>query len=557
LISPLLSGKLANTNREILAMIKREIFRFALAVALACTMLVSTIMSTESVKSTDLHGWEKLNLNLTTIAGTSVYYEECLKPKLPVFEKHCRKFLAERKNLSDILAKKEQIINEVNCILGATESDIKIKEQTELLTKLFGIFSKVEPTFYLVTRDAIKNFLRAGGQLPNCTYDKATDTVLFKPEFKTSSDEGPPKDFDFILPVASDDEFEKDVSLLFQVYQQGLGSGTLDGAIHEVTELTLLRRVRPVDQYYRWFSDGCANTITIEILKKYLGIGFAKEAAKPYDVNEYKELESETNLYYWMRLNFCIETPLVYENKLKWARYAYATYEVQHLIEGHGISCIKKILDNVCQKEPRNSENLLLAIKEVTGEDIQSRLSRYQTFQTRQEGIAKYANLHSAALDKEDYEQIVINTIRLLELQDSPLSPTSLQMRQEAALWLFNLGYERAADEVMLSFMEELKRNAPQQLYDSFSAGFIVYALQCDKPQKARSAAEYLLKDHPDYPPALTVRMQLLADEGELEEAKKIAHRIYELADEGSFCYKAASEVLATKPKQQYNQTKP
>ena len=147
---------------------------------------------------------------------------------------------------------------------------------------------------------------------------------------------------------------------------------------------------------------------------------------------------------------------------------------------------------------------------------------------------------------------MLISVIRLLELQDSQFSSTSLQMRQKAALWLFKLSYEEAGDEAMVNFMEELKRNAPQELYDYFSSGFVIYALECNNPQKAQSAAERILKKYPDHPPALTVRMQLLADEGKLAEAKKIAQRICALVkEEQSLYYKSASEILAIDPNQQ------
>jgi len=375
--------------------------------------------------------------------------------------------------------------------------------------------------------------------------------VEYRAEFKTTIKEGPIEDFEFTFPIASDETFEKNISVIFQALQDTLGMGNLSVTIHEFVEWGLIKRAEPTDPCWRWFIDGFANAITFELLQKHISEEYANGFAAAYDVNEYKDFERQINLQYWTSMNFSIKTPLEYENKLTYARYVYSMSEAQRLIENHGIDFARRILDEICIKKSRKGSDLVHAIKKVIGEDIQQRLSRYQTFQTRKEGIDKYTSLLNAALDKEDYEQMVINTMRLLELQDNPLSPTSLQMRQKAALWLFKLGHEKAADEAMLSFMEELKRNAPQQLYDYFSAGFIVYALQCNKPQKAQSAAEHFLKNHPDHPPALTVRMQLLTDKGELAEARKIAHRICELTEDDSLYHKAAREVLAKEPKQQ------
>jgi len=498
----------------------------------------------------DPNAWEQLNLNSTSIAGATVYYEKLFEPKLPIFEREYKKFLAGKESGKAINTKKNQIFADINQILGISEPDTE--KQDKIWTELLGAFSIEKTTFYIVKQGTIKDLLRAGGQLPNFTYDKASDTGTYNPEFKTTSKNESIKDFEFTFPIDSDETFEKNVSQIFQVLQVALGRSKLYLTIHEVVEVSLLMQAKPTDPYWRWFSDGFANAITTEILKKYTGAEDAEEFAEAYDVNKYKELEKEVNLRYWMGLIFCINTPLEYENELRMARYTYATYEAQRLIEKHGFDCVRKILDEVCLKKTRTGQDILQAIKKATGEDIQQRLNHYQTFETRKEGMAKYAGLFNAASDKKDYEQMLINVIRLLELQDSQFSSTSLQMRQKAALWLFKLSYEEAGDEAMVSFMEELKRNAPQELYDYFSSGFVIYALECNNPQKAQSAAERILKKYPDHPPALTVRMQLLADEGKLAEAKKIAQRICALVkEEQSLYYKSASEILAIDPNQQ------
>jgi len=521
----------------------REIFWISLVFVSSFTLFGAT-------PATDPNGWEKLNLSSSHIADATVYYEKRFESKLPIFEKAYKQFVTKMGEKRLTAAGKGQIIADINQILGITEEDTEW--QHRMLTKFLSFFPMAKPTFYLVRRETTKNFLRAGGKLPNFTYNKTTDMAEYRLEFKETSETGPSEDIEVTFPLVSEETFEKEVNQIFEMlYKNLFGSGKIGIALHEIVEMSLLKRVKPKDPYWRWFSDGFANVITIKILKKYTGAENEEEFAKAYDVNEYKKLEKEINLRYWMALNFCINTPLEYENKLTYARYTYATYEAQRLIEKHGISCVKKILDKLSQKERSTGENLLATIKEMTGEDMQQRLGRYQSFQTRKEAMAKYASLFNAASDKKDYEQMLINVIRLLELQDSQLSSTSLQMRQKAALWLFKLRCEKAGDEVMVSFMEELKRNAPQELYDYFSSGFVIYALECNNPQKAQSAAEHILKKYPDHTPALTVRMQLLADEGKLAEAKKIAQRICTLVkEEQSLYYKSASDILAIDPNQ-------
>jgi len=523
----------------------RKTFWIILALASSCKLSGATAAA-------ELNGWEKLNLSSAHIADATVYYEKCFEPKLPIFEKAYKQFVTKMGEKRLTAAEKGQIIADINQILGITEEDTEW--QHRMLTEFLSFFPMAKPTFYLVRRETTKNFLRAGGKLPNFTYDKTTDMAEYRLEFKETSETGPSEDIEVTFPLGSEATFEKEVNQIFEIlYKNVFGPGKIGIALHEVVEMSLLKRVRPKDPYWRWFSDGFANAVTYELLKKHISGECADEFVAANDVNHYRDLEKEINLQYWMSLKYCIlhRMPVDCESKLTYARYAYATLEARRLIEKHGMGCVKKILDKLSQKERSTSENLLATIKEVTGEDMQQRLGRYQTFQTRKGGMAKYASLFNAASDKKDYEQMLINVIRLLELQDSQFSSTSLQMRQKAALWLFKLRYEKAGDEVMVSFMEELKRNAPQELYDYFSSGFVIYALECNNPQKAQSAAERVLKKYPDHPPALTVRMQLLADEGKLVEAKKIAQRICALVkEEQSLYYKSASEILAIDPNQ-------
>ena len=498
----------------------------------------------------DPNAWEQLNLNSTSIAGATVYYEKLFEPKLPIFEREYKKFLAGKESGKAINTKKNQIFADINQILGISEPDTE--KQDKIWTELLGAFSIEKTTFYIVKQGTIKDLLRAGGQLPNFTYDKASDTGTYNPEFKTTSKNESLKDFEFTFPIDSDETFEKNVSQIFQILQVALGRSKLYLTIHEVVEVSLLMQAKPTDPYWRWFSDGFANAITIEILKKYTGAEDAEEFAEAYDVNKYKELEKEINLRYWMGLNFCIKTPLEYENELRMARYTYATYEAQRLIEKHGFDYVRKILDEVCTKKTRTGQDILQAIKQVTGEDMQQRLNHYQSFETSQEGAAKYAGLFNAALEKKDYEQMLINLLRMLELQDNQILPTSLQLRQKAALCLFKLGYEKAGDEAMYNCVELFKNSGISLASDAAMETFIIYAFNTQNAKKAEKMAEELLKTKPDHLLSLTVQMVVHAEAGRLTEAKQIARRILNLdKNEQSMAYKTASYVLATDPNQQ------
>jgi len=515
-----------------------------------------SFVSTCRILAADQKPWEQLKLSSTSIAGTTIYYEKSLEEKLPVFETRYKQFLTETEIVKNIEAEKKQIIDEINTILGITEPDIE--KQDKVLTELLGALSINNLTFYIVLQDTTKDFLFSGGTLPNFTYDKTDDTVTYNPEFVTTSEDGPDKSFELAFLVASEETFEENINQIFQVLLKAVGSGNLFVAIHEVVESSLLNRAKPTDSYWRWFSDGFANAITFEILKKYAGVEIADEFAKAYYINAYKALEKEINLRYWMGLNFSIKTPLEYENELSLARYAYATQEAQRLIEQHGLDCVRKIIDKMLTKKTRTGPDILQAVNEVTGENMQQRFGHYQTFETRQDGLTKYGSLFSAALEKKDYEQMLINLLRTLELQENLLSPTGLQCYKEIALLLFKLGHEEAGDIAMHNCIELFKNTGVSMAHQAAMEAFIIYAFSCKNAAKARDVAEELLKSKPNHLLALTVQMVVHAEAGRLSDAKQIAKIVVNLDKNAqSPSYRTAIQILGTDTDQQSSDKEP
>ena len=532
-------------DNKVLLKTTKKLFCVAIILVSACRLFAA-----------DQKPWEQLNLSSTSISGTKIYYEKSLEQKLSVFENKYKQFLAEKENIKIIATKKKQIIAEINIILGITEPDIE--KQDKALTGLLETFSFEKAIFYIVLQDTTKDFLSEGGRLPNFTYDKADNTVTYNPEFEATSEDGPDENFEIAFLVTSEETFEKNISLIFQVLQKIVGSDKLSIAIHEVVESNLLNRAKPTDAYWRWFSDGFANAITIEILKKYAGAEIADEFAKAYYISDYKGLEKEINLRYWMGLNFCIKTPLEYENELSLARYAYATQEAQRLIEQHGIDCVRKIIDKMLTKNTRTAQDILQAVNEVTGENMQQRFGHYQTFESRQDGLAKYGSLFNTAVEKKDYEQMLVNLLRSLELQESQLSPTGLQCYKEIALLLFKLGHKEAGDDAMHNCIELFKNTGMPVAHQAAMEAFIIYAFSCKNAAKARVVAEELLKSKPNHLLALTVQMVVHAEDGRLSEAKQIANKVINLdKNEQSPSYRTATQILAKDADQQSSDKEP
>ncbi len=474
--------------------------------------------------------WESFHLKTAKLNGVTLHYDESFASKLGSFRTSFQKFLEpegeEAKRVQELLERENEIIEEVNHILGLSASDEQRAQHQQFLAAfLRPRFRFREPrakiNVYLVKQGTVKDYLRKGGSLPNFSYDRASDKAYCK-FFVPASDPAPEEGITFALPVSDVDALETEVKDFFESISQ-LGGQPEGAAFHELFEWTLVnQRLRPYDPYFRWFSDGFADAVTVRLLRKYV----SEDAAKRYprDPQRYSDLEKEINLYYWMGPDFSIGTSLESEDRLENARYAYAAFEAGRLIDKCGIECVAKILDKACKERRNDSRNLVAAVKEVAGEDIEQRFRRYQTFETKEEGIKKYTTAFNAAMGRRDYSEALVNLLRVQELR----SP-ALQDYASAAFLLFRLGNEEMGDRAIEKHMALLKSRGLDEPLRLMQKLFVEYALKCRNPAKARQDAEDILKREPDFVPALAVRMENLGASGDIPAAKEVARRILEL----------------------------
>jgi hypothetical protein len=525
--------------------------RICAVLGLLCGLVVRTLAAASAPASIESgpESWAPLNLVETTVAGTSVYYERLLEPNLPCFRRELTKFVEGRSRLGGVLAKRSEIIAEINQLLGETHPNLGVQE--EVFAEVIGMLSQIDLTFRLVTQRTIKEFLRAGGQLPDFTYDPESDTVEYSPRLHASTEDEVPAAWEFCIPVPPDVPLEACVSGIMAALGSFLRGGSPHIAIHEVTELTLLRRVRPSDPYWRWFSDGFANAITGRLIARHLGEAAAREFAGAYDPNECKDLQRQINLRYWMLGNYSAyvsRSPVGAERRIQHARYTYAMLEAQRLIDAHGIDCVRRILDAVSTRQSRKGADLLEVIRDVTGEDMDERLSRYQDFQTRAEGMIQYADARLGATQEKDLEAMFVNGLRLMELDNDVGSPQYLRHFMNAARLLAMMGHEEAGDAAIQQAIDLYSKDQTGGGRRAAMEMFVAYALDRNKPHKALAAAEELLAVDPQNVPALSVKMLVSLHDRKLPEARAYALQIQSLAEEQSVPYRVASQVLAMDP---------
>ncbi len=338
----------------------------------------------------------------------------------------------------------------------------------------------------------------------------------------------------------------------------GLGNAfgcfAMNVAIHEVTEMTLVEGMRPTDPYFRWFSDGFANAITCLLVEKYAGEEAAQEFAAAYDIGKCRHLERELNLRYWMATDSCIHIdpmPVKAEAEFEYARYAYSLVEARAMIDKHGIDCVHRNAEAFRARESRTGADLLDVIRETIGEDIQERLARYQTFSTREEGLAKYDRTFTftSSLSQKDYETAFVSVMRFMELRGERFSSNHLSNTLFAAVLLAKMGHAEIADGTMQACIKRYSKSTePKDRLVALEA-FVTYALMSERPRVAQQAADELLQRDLGQVRALTVKMLDALQDKNLPRAKAYARRIPQEAQDTAPSYsKLAAEILAIDP---------
>lgn len=499
--------------------------------------------------------WKSFEFTTEKVASLTVRWEKPLAPKMPAIRQALRAFLKEQHeaaaDVQTVSAKTETICRRVNEIVGFTPTQEQRAEQRKVLSTFLGhsrLFWLVGEAsggdLRIVTGESTKQHLRDGGTLPGFTYDKATDTAGYDFSFAKSRTSPNIEKRPMVIPVPVE-RADKQLAAFLQMLRRQ-GTTGLGLAFHELAEVTMMSmRLKSSGLYFRWFSDGFANVIAIEVLKEAVGKKAASAFAKSWDVGKYADLERQIHLRYWLGLGLHIRTPLASEKRLDHARYCFATFEATRLVRRHGLACIPKILARADRPEAKTDpERLLHAAADVTGEDLAKRLARYQTFATRAEGTKLYAKKLNGHGSRKDYAAALSAFLRLREMKE----PTAGITFMVAANLLFRIGHEAAGDRAILDCANRMK-GRDDNGYVSMHMMFIDYAMGCGNLSKAIPSADIVLLDKPDWVPALGVRLAQWTAQGRTDEARGLAQRIVKLdADPKSPWRQMAQRVLRSGP---------
>jgi len=327
---------------------------------------------------------------------------------------------------------------------------------------------------------------------------------------------------------------------------QETGKSAKGTAFHETAEMVLLHGLAGMDpntyRYdLRWFTDGMANAIAVEMLTRHAEKEAAATFLKGFDPNTVKDIRPYTNLLHWQRKELEALVALPYEQALTKARYTFATVEARYLLDKHGLGCVKKILEADAALRKRGRTDLLEAIRQATGEDMEKRLKAYQSFDTTQEGLLRYAGQYTRAMRRGDTRTATSAILRASELQ---LEATEVFGRAMCTLHL--AGQTRRACKSMWARLGHFRKFRTEKEYLDLCLEACRLSILHGHPVDAAEEAELVLETRPNQPLALAVRAWSLIRQKKTAEAHKVAHRVLRLVrDRKSLAAQAARKALS------------
>jgi len=467
-------------------------------------------------------------LDLLAMDGLTLHHEPVFGRQIAdvqqVFTAHFETERRHRQRTERLQQRRGEVVAELLRIVGLEPGEEDVRHYETIFADALAMTPRLvdapgELHAYLLRQETIKAHLREGGELPGFEYDADADEV----DFYFGVILGGPEDEPIgalPLPLDPQQPAAEQIDSFLQA-MRAHQDAIFGSVLHEVVQVMMMERLDPADPYHRWFSEGFASAIALRMASKYVG----SDAATAFAVNssDYRDLQNEINLYYWMDAGYEIATPLDSEALLAAARYAYAVDEADLIIERRGLNVVKQILDYIAQAPYRQDVRKLdAALAQAAGVRIEERMRRYQRFATREEGIAAYARRSNEALEGEDYQAMLPNMLRIMELRES----YDVSSYANIAYVLHQMGYEELGDAIFDKQLALLEATEPNGRQHEVQLRHLQYALQTDAPWKAYDTAERLLERDADYVPALAVRMHRFVEEQDYDQAGLTAQKI-------------------------------
>jgi hypothetical protein len=476
----------------------------------------------------------------TKTDNATLYYEKDTPGDATAALHAYEAMLAELAKRSAIGDHADAMLDEVNSLVGLTPTKDERMNQQQALQGVAKLMNFMPKTLCIVRQSTIKTLLERGETLPNFSYDRATQKVTMNVEFDSKDAQKLPY---FVMPLAADTTMQQCVEQLHKILVQAIPSTAV--ALHEVAELAIVERLHPSTPYFRWFSDGFANTVAAKVMHDQISPDAATDFLSSYDTSKLGDIEKRVNLTWWMGKDAEIDAPLKFEKDLENARYSFATLEAKRLADQYGYDKIAAIITKASPAKVNDPRELFKAVQDVTGEDLRERFKRYQLFTTEKEGIELYANEFNELKAKGDVQGALSALLRVREIR----GPTTLSDYRVAGSMLLSLKQQPVAEQMWQKLFELLKRRGQNDQRRAALEQYCDFELEAKTPTKAADAAIEVLLATPKSLPALTVRMMTFQEEARKSEAQDLANQILAIEQPANTEYRRLAEQVRGKGK--------
>ncbi len=483
---------------------------------------------------------QKLALLSNKNANATVYYEKNVPGDAGAALKAYDALLTELANRTTVGNRADAMLDQIDSLVGFTPTKDERATQRQVLDAVAKMTNFMPKTLCIVRQSTIKDLLERGETLPNFTFDRATRSVSMNFQFDSKH---PQATNYFIMPLVPDTTMEQCVEQLHQMLVAAIPSTAI--ALHEVTEMAIVQRLHPSTPYFRWFSDGFANTIAAKVVHDQISPEAADDFLKMYDTAKLGDIEKRVNLMWWMGKDAEIDTPLPFEKDLENARYCFATFEAKRLADQYGYDKIAAIITKASPAKVNDPRGLFDAVKEATGEDLRERFKRYQSFATDKEGIELYSNQFNTLKIRGDLQGALSALLRMREIR----GPNSLEDYRAAASMFISLKQQPAAEQMYQKLFDLLKRRGQNDQRLAALESYCDYSLEAKTPENAADAAIEVLQAAPKSLPALSVRMVTLQQETRTSEAVELANQILAIEQPDNSAYRRLAEQVRAKNK--------
>jgi hypothetical protein len=504
-------------------------------------MLLVACLLGGSASAAEPDPWTDLDLATMKIRGVTVHFERAMGDQMD----RCRAALIaavddegdRQKQIRWLADHADEVVDDLNQIIGHDPTQDERADQIRMLLDLIDnrlpvLGQEQWPlTLYVVTHATLKAHLRSGKLLPGFSYDPADNTAIYKMTLRASPDDHSP--VNLAIPIADVADIPHDMPRVISLARR-LTTHNPVLVLHELAEGTLLMQMmRTRNVHSRWFTDGFANVLAVELTRRHIGEAEARRAADEQSIAPYLHLKNEVNLGFWLSVAVEIRTPLDDEEQLRKARYCFATHEAQRLVRHHGLEVLRKILE-------QGTDDWVKAASAASGENIAARLAAYQSFDTASKGIETYADRFTEAIVENDDLAALRAALRINELQGG----RNVQQYAAASHLLHRMGHVAAGRNVIERQLRFLERKGQDKAVVELKHAFVIAALRLNQPVPAYDIAEQILTDSPDDVPALVIRMHRLAGAGQLQEAKRVAEKITVLVSDPDHPARVISERI-------------